>query len=78
MSHAENARNHTQCDSLLIGGKCKAFTIPVIDVKNNSAIVEHEATASKVSEEQLFYLLSRGIEEEKAIKLIINGYCKEV
>ena len=78
MPSAENARNHTQCDSLLIGGKCEANTYPVIDVKNRTAVVEHEATASKVSEEQLFYLQSRGISEEEAVKLIINGYCDEV
>ncbi|NCN27063.1 Fe-S cluster assembly protein SufB [bacterium] len=75
---AENARNHTQCDSLLIGGACEANTYPVINVKNKTAVVEHEATASKVSADQLFYLQSRGIDEEQAIKLIINGYCEEV
>lgn len=75
---ADGARNYTQCDSLLIGGQCEANTYPVIDVKNNTAVVEHEATASKVSEEQLFYLQSRGISEEDAVKLIINGYCDEV
>jgi Fe-S cluster assembly protein SufB len=77
-SKADGARNHTQCDSLLIGGKCEANTYPVIKVKNKSAVVEHEATASKVSEDQLFYLTSRGISEEEAVKLIINGYCDEV
>jgi len=76
--NAEGARNHTQCDSLLIGDQCEANTIPFIEVKNKSAVVEHEATASKVSEEQLFYLQSRGIETEEAVKLIINGYCDEV
>lgn len=75
---AENARNHTQCDSLLLGGKCEANTIPYISVRNKSAIVEHEATASKVAEEQLFYLQARGLSEEDAVKLIINGYCEEV
>ncbi|MBS1958958.1 MAG: Fe-S cluster assembly protein SufB [Bdellovibrionales bacterium] len=75
---AENARNHTQCDSLLIGGNCEANTIPFIEVKNKSAIVEHEATASKVSEEQLFYLQARGVASDEAVKLIINGYCDEV
>jgi Fe-S cluster assembly protein SufB len=75
---AQNARNHTQCDSLLIGGTCEANTYPVIDVRNQSAVIEHEATASKVSADQLFYMQSRGIEEEEAIKLIINGYCEEV
>ncbi|MCC7441182.1 MAG: Fe-S cluster assembly protein SufB [Bdellovibrionales bacterium] len=77
-ARAEGARNYTQCDSLLIGGKCEANTFPVIEVRNPSAVVEHEATASKVSEEQLFYLLSRGIKQEDAVKLIINGYCDEV
>ncbi len=75
---AENARNHTQCDSLLVGDQCTANTYPIIDVKNRTATVEHEATASKVSEEQLFYLQSRGISTENAAKLIINGYCEEV
>jgi len=75
---ATGARNHTRCDSLLIGGSCVANTYPVIEARNKTAVVEHEATASKVSEEQLFYLLSRGISEEDATKLIINGYCDEV
>jgi len=75
---AENARNYTQCDSLLIGSQSVANTYPVIQVRNKSAIVEHEATASKVSEEQLYYLQSRGISQEDAVKLIINGYCEEV
>lgn len=75
---ADNARNHTQCDSLLIGGECEANTFPYIHVRNPSAIVEHEATASKVSEEQLFYLQARGFSAEEAVKLIINGYCDEV
>jgi Fe-S cluster assembly protein SufB len=75
---ATHSRNHTQCDSLLIGGACEANTFPLIQVKNNSSVVEHEATATKVSAEQLFYLQSRGIEAEEAIKLIINGYCEEV
>lgn len=75
---AENSRNFTQCDSLLIGGECEANTYPVIRSQNPSAVVEHEATASKVSEEQLFYLQSRGISSEDAVKLIINGYCDEV
>lgn len=75
---AEGARNYTQCDSLLIGDQCEANTFPVIESKNHTATIEHEATASKVSEDQLFYLLSRGISEEDAVKLIINGYCEEV
>ncbi len=78
LPNAQNARNHTQCDSLLLGGKCQANTFPHISIKNKSAIVEHEATASKVEEEQLFYLQSRGINEQDATKLIINGYCEEV
>ncbi len=75
---ADNARNHTQCDSLLLGGDCEANTFPYITVKNPTAVVEHEATASKVSEEQLFYLQARGFSQEEAVKLIINGYCDEV
>lgn len=77
-ARAEGARNHTQCDSLLIGDLCEANTFPVIQVKNRTAVVEHEATASKVSEEQLYYLQSRGISPEDAVKLVINGYCEEV
>jgi Fe-S cluster assembly protein SufB len=76
--NATQSRNHTQCDSLLIGPNCEANTVPVIEVRNKSSIVEHEATVSKVSEEQLFYLQARGIPAEEAVKLIINGYCDEV
>ena len=75
---AQNARNNTQCDSLLIGPNCEANTVPFIEVRNKTAVVEHEATASKVNEEQLFYLQARGIAPEEAVKLIINGYCDEV
>jgi len=78
MPKAEGARNYTQCDSMLIGGKSEANTFPYIEVMNNSARVEHEATTSKISEEQLFYLQQRGISQEDAISLIINGFCKEV
>ena len=78
LPNAEGARNHTQCDSLLIGGDCEANTFPYITVRNPSAVVEHEATASKVSEDQLFYLQARGFNQEEAVKLIINGYCEEV
>ncbi|MBP7845508.1 MAG: Fe-S cluster assembly protein SufB [Proteobacteria bacterium] len=78
MPKAEFSRNHTQCDSLLIGGDCEANTYPLIQVKNKTSVVEHEATATKVSAEQLFYLQSRGIDQEEAVKLIINGYCEEV
>jgi Fe-S cluster assembly protein SufB len=75
---AENARNFTQCDSLLIGDECGAHTFPYIETKNNSAIVEHEATTSKIGEDQIFYLKQRGIDTEKAVALIVNGYAKEV
>lgn len=78
MPKAEGARNFTQCDSLLIGGDCEAHTYPVISNRNLSSVVEHEATASKVSDDQLFYLQSRGISGDDAVKLIINGYCEEV
>ncbi len=77
-SRAENARNFSQCDSLLLGDQCGAHTFPYIDVDNRSAIVEHEATTSKISEDQLFYCQQRGIDMEKAISLIVNGYAKEV
>lgn len=76
--NAENARNYTQCDSLLMGSKCGAHTFPYIEVANKSAIAEHEATTSKISEDQLFYCLQRGIDTESAIGLIVNGYAKEV
>ncbi|MEW8505864.1 MAG: Fe-S cluster assembly protein SufB [Candidatus Thiodiazotropha sp.] len=75
---AENARNHTQCDSLLIGNRCAAHTFPYIEVKNPTAQVEHEATTSKVGEDQLFYCRQRGLSEEDAVSMIINGFCKEV
>jgi len=75
---AENARNFSQCDSLLIGDKCGAHTFPYLEINNPSAQVEHEATTSKIGEDQLFYLNQRGISTEDAIGLIVNGYCKEV
>ncbi len=75
---ADGARNFTQCDSLLIGDGCEANTFPLIDVKNPSAVIEHEATASKVSDDQLFYLQSRGLKQEDALRLILSGYCGEV
>ncbi len=78
MPKAEGARNYTQCDSMLIGDKCQANTFPYIEVMNNSARVEHEATTSKISEDQLFYLQQRGISQEDSISLIINGFCKDV
>lgn len=75
---AKNARNHSQCDSLLMGDKCGAHTFPYIETANSSAQIEHEATTSKIGEDQIFYCLQRGIDEESAIALIVNGYCKEV
>jgi Fe-S cluster assembly protein SufB len=75
---AEGARNYTQCDSLLIGKKCGAHTFPYMEVKNPSAIVEHEATTSKISDDQLFYCRSRGIGEEDAVSMIVDGFCKQV
>jgi Fe-S cluster assembly protein SufB len=75
---AQNSRNFTQCDSLLIGDRCGAHTVPYIEVRNNSSRVEHEATTSKVDDDQLFYCRSRGIGEEEAVALVVNGFCKEV
>jgi len=75
---AENARNHTQCDSLLIGAHCGAHTVPYIESRNPSAKLEHEATTSKISDDQLFYCLARGIPQEEAVALIVNGFAKEV
>jgi len=75
---AENAKNYTQCDSLLIGDKCGSHTVPYIESRNPTAQVEHEATTSKVSEDQLFYCRQRGIGEEEALTLIVNGFCREV
>ena len=76
--NADNARNYSQCDSLLLGSRCGAHTFPYMDIHNDSAIIEHEATTSKISEEQLFYCNQRGIDTEEAIGLIVNGYAKEV
>ena len=75
---AENARNYSQCDSLLIGDKCGAHTFPVIDSRNRTAVVEHEATTSKISDDQLFYCNQRGLSTEDAVGLIVNGYAREV
>ncbi len=75
---AEGARNHTQCDSLLIGDQCGAHTFPYTEIRNPSAILEHEATTSKIGEDQLFYCRSRGISEEDAVSMIVNGFCKQV
>ncbi|MGP1932980.1 MAG: Fe-S cluster assembly protein SufB [Arsenophonus sp. ET-YP4-MAG3] len=75
---AENAKNYTQCDSMLIGTKCGAHTFPYIEIKNNTAQLEHEATTSRIREYQLFYCLQRGISEDDAISMIVNGFCKDV
>ncbi|WP_295048399.1 Fe-S cluster assembly protein SufB [uncultured Paracoccus sp.] len=75
---ATNSRNYTQCDSLLIGDKCGAHTVPYIEVKNTSSRVEHEATTSKVDDDQLFYCRQRGMDEEEAVALVVNGFCREV
>lgn len=75
---AENARNYSQCDSLLIGNTCGSHTVPYVENRNRSAVLEHEATTSKISDEQLFYCQQRGIGEEEAVSLIVNGFCKEV
>jgi Fe-S cluster assembly protein SufB len=75
---ADNVRNFTQCDSLLIGNGCGAHTIPYVEAKNPSAILEHEATTSRLSEDQLFYCRQRGLSEEEAVALLVNGFCKDV
>ncbi|HMQ08825.1 MAG TPA: SufD family Fe-S cluster assembly protein, partial [Saprospiraceae bacterium] len=75
---AVNARNFSQCDSLLMGDQCGAHTFPYIEVEHPSAKIEHEATTSKIGEDQLFYCKQRGLSEEDAVNLIVNGYCKEV
>ena len=76
--NAQGARNHTQCDSLLIGSDCGAHTVPYVEVRNPSAKIEHEATTSRIGEDQLFYCQQRGLSEEDAVSLIVNGFCKEV
>ena len=78
MPGAYGARNYSQCDSMLVGDKCSASTFPYIDVRNNTATVEHEASTTKISEDQLFYLQTRGLDMEKCISLIVNGFCNEV
>jgi Fe-S cluster assembly protein SufB len=75
---ADHARNYTQCDSLLLGDRCGAHTFPYMEVRNPTATVEHEATTSKISDDQLFYCLQRGLSEEDAVSMIVNGFCKEV
>jgi Fe-S cluster assembly protein SufB len=78
MPGAEAARNYTQCDSLLIGGECGAHTVPYIESRNPSAVIEHEATTSKISDDQLFYCQARGLDAEQAVALIVNGFCRDV
>ncbi|MBS1969233.1 MAG: Fe-S cluster assembly protein SufB [Bdellovibrionales bacterium] len=78
MASAENARNYSQCDSMLVGDQCSAHTYPYIEVKNKSATLEHEATTSRISEDQIFYLQSRGLNMEQTISMLVNGFCKEV
>jgi Fe-S cluster assembly protein SufB len=78
LAGADGARNHTQCDSLLMGPQCGAHTFPYIEVRNPTAVVEHEATTSKISEDQLFYCLQRGISAEDAVNMIVNGFCRQV
>ncbi|HEX9484385.1 MAG TPA: SufD family Fe-S cluster assembly protein, partial [Gemmatimonadaceae bacterium] len=75
---AEGARNYTQCDSMLVGNRCGAHTFPYIEVGNNSAQVEHEASTSKIGEDQIFYLKQRGLSAEQAVSMIVSGFCKEV
>ena len=76
--NADNAKNVSKCDSLLIGDQCGAHTIPVMVSSNETAAIEHEATTSKISEEQLFYAMQRGLSSEEAVGLIVNGFCREV
>lgn len=76
--NADNARNFSQCDSLLMGDQCGAHTFPYLDIKNKTAILEHEATTSKISEDQVFYCMQRGLSKEDSVNLIVNGYCREV
>lgn len=78
LPNAKNARNFSQCDSLLLGSECGAHTFPYIEAQNSTSMIEHEATTSKIGEDQIFYCLQRGIDEEKAVSLIVNGYAKEV
>ncbi|MBT3585128.1 MAG: Fe-S cluster assembly protein SufB, partial [Halobacteriovoraceae bacterium] len=78
MPSASGARNYSQCDSMLVGDKCSANTFPYIDVKNNDATVEHEASTARISEDQLFYLQTRGLDMEKCISLIVGGFCNQV
>ena len=78
LPRAEGARNYTQCDSLLIGSACGAHTVPYIESRNPGATIEHEASTAKISDDQLFYCRQRGIPQEEAVSLIVNGFCREV
>ena len=78
LNRADKSRNYTQCDSLLVGGDSGAHTVPYIDSKNKSAVIEHEASTSKINEEQLYYCRQRGLSYEDAVSLIVNGFCKQV
>jgi len=78
MPSAENARNYSQCDSMLVGNRSSAHTYPYIEVKNKTAVLEHEASTSRISEDQIFYLQSRGLDMESAISMLVNGFCKDV
>mgnify|MGYP002624733268 CR=1 FL=1 len=78
MPSAVGARNYSQCDSMLVGDRSSATTYPYIEVKNSKSVMEHEASTSRISEDQLFYLQSRGLDMEQAISLLVNGFCKEV
>ena len=78
MKGATNARNYSQCDSMLIGSECGAHTFPYIDVRNSTATMEHDATTSKVGEDQIFYCQQRGLSAEDAVSMIVNGFCREV
>jgi Fe-S cluster assembly protein SufB len=75
---AAGARNYTQCDSMLVGNQCGAHTFPYVEVANNSATLEHEASTSKIGEDQIFYLKARGLDAEQAVSMIVSGFCKEV
>jgi len=78
MPNAENARNYSQCDSMLVGHNSGAHTFPSIEVKNKTAQIEHEASTSRISEDQIFYLQSRGLNMEQSISMLVNGFCKDV
>ena len=78
MPSADGAKNHSECDSMLVGNRCSANTFPYLEIENSTATVEHEATTSRIGAEQMFYLQSRGLDNEGAVSLLVNGFCKEV